>query len=214
MAAQQQQQQHQQQPMLLLMKGHPGVGKSTLARLLCQQLSWPLIDKDDTRDCLQALPEAALQLFDANHLSYDVMFRHACSQLSLGLSTVLDCPLARVELYDQAAAIAQQYGAFIAVVDCVAMDQAQWQQQVEARAAAADTWHDTAHKPQSWQQIQQLLQRYDGCWRWSTDGSRSLQHHLLLDTTAGSLQDSLQQVLLFVAEVAASSRQLAGAPAL
>jgi hypothetical protein len=47
--------------------------------------------------------------------------------------------------------------------------------------------------------------RYNGCWRWSTDGSRSLQHHLLLDTTAGSLQDNLRQVLWFVAEVKAAS---------
>jgi hypothetical protein len=34
--------------------------------------------------------------------------RHAASQLSLGISTIVDCPLARVELYDQAAAIAEQ----------------------------------------------------------------------------------------------------------
>jgi hypothetical protein len=45
------------------------------ARRLCQHLRWPLIDKDDTRDCLQALPAAALQLLNANRLSYDVMFR-------------------------------------------------------------------------------------------------------------------------------------------
>ncbi|KAF6266465.1 AAA domain-containing protein [Scenedesmus sp. NREL 46B-D3] len=203
---QQQQQQEQQLLVLLLVKGHPGVGKSTLARHLCQRLSWPLIDKDDTRDCLQALPEAALQLFDANRLSYDVMFRHVASQLSLGISTVVDCPLARVELFDQAAAIAQQHGAIVAVVDCIAGDAARWQQQVEARAAA-QPHPGVVHKPQSWQQMQQLLQRYDGCWRWSLDGSRSLQHHLLLDTTAGSLQENLQRVLQFVAEVMPNSEQ-------
>jgi hypothetical protein len=46
--------------------------------------------------------------------------------------------------------------------------------------------------------------RYDACWRWSTDGSRHLQHHLQLDTTAGSLQDNLQQLLQFVAGISAA----------
>eukprot|EP00882_Tetradesmus_deserticola_P031122 GHRQ01035180.1.p1 GENE.GHRQ01035180.1~~GHRQ01035180.1.p1 ORF type:complete len:125 (+),score=52.32 GHRQ01035180.1:325-699(+) len=63
------------------------------------------------------------------------MFRHAARQLSLGISAVVDCPLARVELYDAAAAVAQQHGAIVAVVDCIAGDEARWQQQLEARSA-------------------------------------------------------------------------------
>jgi hypothetical protein len=53
---------------------------------------------------------------------------------------------------------ALQNGAVVAVVECYAGDEARWRQQVEARAAA-ESDSDAAHKPQSWQQIQQLLQR-------------------------------------------------------
>jgi predicted kinase len=75
-----------------------------LCRAVCRQLGWPLIDKDDARDCLQQLPAGV----DANQLSYDIMFSYASTQLQLGLSTVLDCPFARVCLYDRAQALAEQ----------------------------------------------------------------------------------------------------------
>ena len=39
--------------MLVAMKGHPGSGKSTLARSLGRSLHWPVIDKDDVRDCMR-----------------------------------------------------------------------------------------------------------------------------------------------------------------
>jgi len=77
-------------------------------RLVCQHLQWPLIDKDDARDCLQTLPAAVHPILDANQLSYDIMFSYCRTQLSLGLNVVLDCPFARVHLYDAAVAIAQQ----------------------------------------------------------------------------------------------------------
>ena len=41
----------EEKPILVLMKGHPGSGKSTLAQALARKLKWPLIDKDDIRDC-------------------------------------------------------------------------------------------------------------------------------------------------------------------
>lgn len=75
-------------------------------RLVCRQLRWPLIDKDDARDCLQQLSPDVLQQLDANALSYDIMFRYCATQLSLGLSTAMDCPFARVALYDRALEVA------------------------------------------------------------------------------------------------------------
>jgi predicted kinase len=76
---------------------------------VCRQLRVPLIDKDDARDCLQhSLPPTSLQLVDANALSYDIMFSYAATQLSLGLSVAIDCPFARVELFDRAVQLAQK----------------------------------------------------------------------------------------------------------
>lgn len=45
-----------------------------------------------------------------NTLAYDVMWRVAGTQLRCGLSVLVDCPLARRALFNQAAALAQQVG--------------------------------------------------------------------------------------------------------
>jgi hypothetical protein len=50
-----------------------------------------------------------------------------------------------------------QHGAVVAVVECVASNEAVWRQQLEARAAQQLGPQD--HKPQTWQDLQQLLQR-------------------------------------------------------
>lgn len=57
---------------------------------------------------MQSLPSDALQLLNANQLSYDIMFSYCRTQLSLGLSVVLDCPFARVALFDEADRLAKQ----------------------------------------------------------------------------------------------------------
>lgn len=79
-----------------------------LLRDVCKELQWPLIDKDDARDCLQRLPAEVRQTFDANQLSYDIMFSYCETQLQLGLSVVLDCPFARVSLYHRARELADK----------------------------------------------------------------------------------------------------------
>jgi predicted kinase len=50
----------QRQQTLLLIKGLPGTGKSALALALARRLKWPLIDKDDARDALEAAVAAPI----------------------------------------------------------------------------------------------------------------------------------------------------------
>ncbi|KAL3156492.1 hypothetical protein ABBQ38_000793 [Trebouxia sp. C0009 RCD-2024] len=97
-------------PLLLLMKGHPGSGKSTLARLIASSFGITISDKDDSRDCFQAAEEqfGSAGAWDLNAVSYQVMFRVASSQLHCGHSVVVDCPLSKAELYQQANSIAEQ----------------------------------------------------------------------------------------------------------
>ena len=93
---------------LLLLKGFPGCGKSTLGRALAATLGWPLIDKDDARDCLQTLV-ADCPSVDWNNLSYEIMFSYLETQLSLDLDGVIvDSPLARRVLFDRAEALARK----------------------------------------------------------------------------------------------------------
>lgn len=129
--------------LLILMKGHPGVGKSTIARHMARLMGFPLIDKDDARDCLglpattnvrsrcesennqlgavTLLPNLVLLHLqfvaqkatrstkaDANALSYEIMWRYAQTQMNCGLSVIVDCPLAREELYQKGAALADE----------------------------------------------------------------------------------------------------------
>ncbi len=130
---------------LILFKGHPGVGKSTVAQALALRLQCPLIDKDDARDCLSVLSDSvdgvrlaeslhiisrdtAVILCQAvgiptrghagtlkvaawlqatlNSLSYAIMWRHAERQMAVGRSVIVDCPLAREELYEHGNALA------------------------------------------------------------------------------------------------------------
>lgn len=95
------------QMILLLLKGHPGSGKSTLANHLAHKLHIPVIDKDDARDCLQ---DFAMQI-DTNRLnmaSYDIMFRVLTRQLKCGLGGIVDCPLARPEVFAAAQDLGRQ----------------------------------------------------------------------------------------------------------
>ena len=96
-------------PVLLLLKGQPGSGKSTLAAALAAALHWPLVDKDDARSPCQHLV-AAHPSVNWTQLAYDIMWRVCERQLSCGLSVIVDCPLARRELFDRAAALAAQVG--------------------------------------------------------------------------------------------------------
>lgn len=95
-------------PLLLLMKGHPASGKSTLARLVASKFKMAISDKDDSRDCFQAAEEqfGPAGAWDLNALSYQVMFSVASSQLGCGQGVVIDCPLSKVELYQQAQLLA------------------------------------------------------------------------------------------------------------
>ena len=101
---------HRPTPVLLLLKGHPGCGKSTLAKLIASEWRFTLSDKDDSRDCLKAAEDqqGPAGEWDLNALSYDIMFTVAATQLSCGHDVVVDCPLSKVELYNQALDVAKK----------------------------------------------------------------------------------------------------------
>lgn len=133
-------------PLLLLMKGHPGSGKSTLAHAIASKSSLGcLVDKDDIRDALLPLERKLLRQevelrmplhSELNSLSYQGMWNVAGRQLSVGLSVVVDCPLARRELLNEGLELARQHGAHVAVLECTVSDEDEWRRRVEHRAEA------------------------------------------------------------------------------
>ncbi len=138
---------------LVLMKGFPATGKSELAYALARRLRWPLVDKDDIKDVILSCP-------DSNRLSYEAMWNVAGRQLRLGVSVIVDSPLTYPVAFTTATALAERYGARVLVVE-TQLEERLWQQRLEERDASAST-----HKIASWQDMQNMLAAYDGCWRY------------------------------------------------
>ena len=287
----------QHEAVLLLLKGHPGSGKSTLAAGLARALRWPLVDKDDVRDCTydvenvlnrahEGSSEANRSLSTAkdssailNALSYSVMWRIASRQLGLGLSVIVDCPLARPSLFWDGVELCEKHNARIGVIECRPGDVKEWARRLEERGSNPDSnldcnytapevcdqsvqdtdvifpnvvkgnhsgvlggnaqWsgcditsdsldaapyrsnaqafpprdngrnfnsadqmqRDTSsagwHKPTTWHAMKTLLEKYDGCWEYSFEGSP----HIVLDTTSMETNILCEKVLEWLREV-------------
>src|SRR5947208_2075958 len=91
----------------IVMRGFPGTGKSTIARLLAAALHASLIDRDIIR---QTAVHAFGEHPQVGQFSYELMFALAREQLSLGLSVVIDTPLTYRTTYEQCKEIARNFG--------------------------------------------------------------------------------------------------------
>lgn len=151
---------------LILLKGHPCTGKSTLGRALAQRLHCPLIDKDDVKDFTVDLP-------NGNYLAYEIAWRVVETQLSLGLSTIVDTPLSYPIGYEIGRKLAARWHARLWVVE-TQLTEATWRTRLQARSEEA-----SVHKISSWESMQTLLNMYNGCWQYPIDPA----HHLLVDTS-------------------------------
>lgn len=172
---------------LLCLKGHPGSGKSTLARALARQLRWPLLDKDDIKDHIWSLA-------DGNDLAYAILWQMTATQLSLGLSVIVDSPLARPQLYARVSEIAQQYSARLLIVQTT-LTEADWRRRLEERRTRR-----SPHKVSDWDEMERLLVDYNDSWRYPI----AAEHLLTLDTTR-PVAELVRQVAMSVKTVWHSS---------
>ncbi|KAF5835746.1 hypothetical protein DUNSADRAFT_6926 [Dunaliella salina] len=93
--------------------------------------------------------------------------------------------------------LSYQFGATLVVVECVCSNLEEWKWRTDVRGAA-NLGTNQSHKPEGWEQLQDLLARYHGCWRWSTDGSTLIPCLLVVDT-AGWPKVVEDQVLIKLA---------------
>ncbi|CAA6668606.1 unnamed protein product [Spirodela intermedia] len=188
-------------PVVVAMKGHPGTGKSTLARAIAAALSCPLLDKDDVRDCTLPVDQflrhptggaggSAAALL--NNLSYQVLWRMTETQLQLGLSVVVDSPLSRRAHLDRLLEATGGAAARVVIVECRPGDEAEWRRRLEERGRSAGEWH----KPANWGELEALLEGYGG----GADYDLGGVPRLVVDTTAAGrrIEDQVSSVIHFL----------------
>ncbi|MDQ3696090.1 MAG: ATP-binding protein [Chloroflexota bacterium] len=138
-------------PSLLAMRGAPGTGKSTIARALSRHLRWPVIDKDDIKNVLDDLMEAA------GGPSSDVMARLVRRQLLLGLDVICDSPLPRLT-YENLVHVAGETGATLIVLECRCPDEAVWRTRIQLRQSLGFPAHHTT----TWEAVEAFRTRHAG----------------------------------------------------
>ncbi|KAK1324642.1 hypothetical protein QJS10_CPA01g00783 [Acorus calamus] len=188
------------QPLLVAMKGHPGTGKSTLARAISSSLHYPLLDKDDIRDSTDAVqrslpPDLAHSLL--NDLSYSALSRLAETQLGLGLpGIVVDSPLSNRARLDDLLQVARAHRARVAVVECRPGDEAEWRRRLEARGEGGGEGRRGWHKPKDWEELRRLVEGYGGRADYDAEGVP----WLVVDTTArgGEVEGVAKEVVRFL----------------
>jgi len=171
----------------VVLKGHPCTGKSSLARMLCERLRCPLIDKDDVKGVLETQREKLnSHVSDAsNTLSLDIAWSLLAKQLSLGLHCVVDTTLSRPSHLLGARRVSTAHSAKLVVVECSASDERVWKQRLERRVFEDNHRHDNdndndndwnesrrqgrndCHKPQSWEALQVLISSYGGSYAYN-----------------------------------------------
>lgn len=164
------------------MKGHPGSGKSAVARGLSRRLGIPLIDKDDIKDVLDG------HVDDAGGLAYIAMFNVARRQLLQNLSVICDSPLSEVGGYTTACVVAHDTGARLLVIECVCSSEEEWRRRIEQRAAL----RLPSHHVTTWEHLQNHLRR-----RAETSNYAIHEPHLTVDTFA-PLEDVLHTILAWI----------------
>jgi predicted kinase len=131
-------------PTLILFAGMPGSGKTTLCRLLAQELRIPVFSKDRVQLVLRQRDLVKENTGDG----YYVILSQAEEHLGLGMSAILDATFPLDHLRLVASDIARRWGARFKAVYCSCSDDRVWRERMEQRSRAADpdwnmaTWAD------------------------------------------------------------------------
>eukprot|EP00177_Eucheuma_denticulatum_P002507 GFKZ01004503.1.p3 GENE.GFKZ01004503.1~~GFKZ01004503.1.p3 ORF type:complete len:204 (+),score=29.97 GFKZ01004503.1:264-875(+) len=151
---------------VVLIRGYPGVGKTTFAFALAKAFRYCLVCKDDVREAairhdaqvisdLRAVsPDVADAVrVDSNDMTYEAMFAVGLTQLRVGAAgVVLESPLGRVALGERAVEITKEAQALCVLVDCYA-ERSVWEERLARRGRES-----TEFRPRN---ADQILRHYE-----------------------------------------------------
>lgn len=139
------------EPTLILFAGMPGSGKTTLARLVAQDLKLPLFSKDRMQRVLRDHHLAEESSGDGYYLILDL----ADEQLSLGVSPILDATFPLDHFRMVASEIAARYGANFCAFYCECSDDEVWKSRMQRRVQYVPNW-----QPVGWDVVLRMRDYY------------------------------------------------------
>jgi predicted kinase len=143
---------------LVVVTGWTGAGKSTMADLIGKELDATVASFDWLMSGLRAVPdlwaEVELPVERQRRIGWNLLSRVAEQQLRRGSSCVLDL-VAREEPRVEWQALAAQYAARFAVVECVCSDIAVHRSRVEGRSRDIPGWYELV-----WERVKAGRQHY------------------------------------------------------
>jgi predicted kinase len=167
------------QPVLVVVGGLPATGKSTIARLLAEQMRTPYLRIDRIEQAIVAWSSLAHPLGPAG---YAVAYELAREQLELGLDVIVECvnpiPLTR----DSWVKTAAEANAAILEVEVVCSDEDEHRRRLESRPSDVEG----LLKP-TWAAV--MEREYEP---WS-------RAHLVVDSASASAESSAQLIISTIA---------------
>lgn len=146
-------------PWLIVISGWTGAGKSTIAERLGSELGATVASFDWVMSGLRAMPEVwthvELPVERQRCVGWNVLSRIAEQQLRRGSSCVLDL-VARAEPLHEWQLLADQYGATLAVVECVCSDVDLHRRRVQGRQRRIPGWYEL-----DWDHVERGRQLYE-----------------------------------------------------
>jgi predicted kinase len=143
---------------LVVVTGWTGAGKSTMAERIAADLGATVASFDWVMSGLRALPEVwahvELPVERQRRVGWNLLLRIAEQQLSRGGSCVLDL-VAREEPRVECQALADRYGARLAVVECTCVDVDLHRRRVEGRRRGIPGWYEL-----TWEHVAAGRERY------------------------------------------------------